>query len=483
MIFRNRVNELADIRRIISSNRPEMIIVYGRRGVGKSLLLSEALRGVPHLAYQATTRTMPQQLEDLTAAFRTFAPHKLLGGPFPSVDAFLNAVGQIAREAGSEPTIVIVDELPYLGLAEPALPSLIQRWWDQLRMSDPTNLKVFLLGSLVSWMESQALLVTGPLHNRRTGQLKLEPMRYSDAALFYPDYAPTDKVIAYGVWGGMPAYLADLDPKQDVWTNLRETALVHSSRLADEPAWLRFADLRSDAIYESILRAIATGCHRPAKIAAAVGKKGADDIMYHLERLCDLGLVVRAVPIHERHSARSKNALYRLADHFVAFWYRFVDRSRHLLALRHYDLALDWVRNQMDEYLAAQVFEDVCRDYLWLSLHSRLPSELSFDQLGAWWKGQNGESDEVDIVATLQGRAVLVGECKWSVRPCGARELTGLGAALRKSSHDLNPVDRPWRALFSRSGFDADLLALATDPSERLLLFTPGDLYPSSSAN
>jgi AAA+ ATPase superfamily predicted ATPase len=478
VVFHNRLHELADIRRFVQSKRPEMVIVYGRRGVGKSALLAEALEGSPYLLYQANTRSLPQQLEDLTAAVQAFAPQEILAGVLTSLDAFLDIVLRLARRASPQPTVVVLDELPYLALADPALPSVMQRWWDQLRRQNPPNLKVFLLGSLVSWMEQQTLVVTGPLHNRRTGQVKLEAMAYADAALFYPSLSSVEKVTAFAIWGGLPSYLAELDPGRDLWDNVRETILVHSGRLADEPGWLRFADLRTDIIYESVLRAVATGSRRPAKIAAAVGKGRADEIMYHLARLCELGLLERVAPIHERDAPRSKNALYRLADQYVAFWYRFVDQSRHLLAMRLYDQALSAIRLQINEYVAVQAFDSVCQQSLWRAFASgQLPAGLEFLDTGAWWKGKNGDSDEIDVVAMDNDHAVLVGECKWSTSPMDMRDLQGLRAALAKASHDLNPIDHPWRALFSRSGFSDDLAALARSPEERLLLFTPDDLY------
>lgn len=460
-----------------------MVVVYGRRGVGKSALLAEALRGSRHFFYQASTRMLPQQLEDLTEAVRAFATQDFVVGVLPSIDSALDAIAQIAARMAPEPAVVVFDELPYLALAEPAISSVLQRWWDRVRQQGPANLKVFLLGSLMSWMEEQTLSVRGPLHNRRTGQIRVEPLGYADSALFYPGYEPVDRVAAYAVWGGMPTYLSEIDPQSDLWSNVRESILVRSGRLAEEPVWLRFADLRSDAVYESILRAVATGSRRPGKIAVAIGRDKADEVMYHLDRLCDLHLLERVVPIHERRTVRSKNSLYRLADHYVAFWYRFVDRLRHLLAMGLYDQAVEAIRRSFDHYVSEQAFEDLCRQYLWRAYATgRLPPDLTFDDIGAWWKSQNGDMDQIDLVATKDDKAVLVGECKWSSQPCGSRELEGLRAALRRAAEDLAPVDRPWRALFSRSGFTSDIVALAADPAERLLLASPAELYASDGA-
>jgi len=477
MPFFDRKRELSDIGEVLASRRPELIVIYGRRGVGKSTLLAEALSGRPHIYYQATTRALPQQLEDITAALRTFAPETVVPGVLPSLDAALRAIAQISRSR-AEPIIVVIDELPYLAQADPATPTVLQRWWDELRRQGTANVKLFLLGSLVSWMEEQTLSERGPLHNRRTGQIRLDALGYRDAALFCADYVPEELVASYAIWGGMPSYLEEIRPELSLWENVRESILRPGARLAEEPRWLRFSDLRSDAVYASILRAIAQGERRPGKIAQAVGRARADDVAFQLERLCDIGLVRRVVPINEAESVRSRHALYVLADHYVAFWYRFVDRLRHLLAMRRYDDALLAIQEGFGRYVSESAFEDICRQFLWEALASgRLPERLQFDQVGSWWVAKEDLQDEVDVVAMSGGRAVLAGECKWSRQPSGARELEGLGAALHKGSRDLRPADRPWRAIFSRAGFADELRALADDPEERILLFTPSDLY------
>lgn len=478
MLFYNRTRELGDIARTLSSNRSELVIIYGRRGVGKSTLLAEALAQHPHFFYQATTRTLTQQLEDITAALRSFAPELVIPGTLPALDALLDTLAQLARSRPESRLIAVIDELPYLAQADSAVPSVLQKWWDGVRRSGLANLKLFLLGSMVSWMEEHTLSERGALYNRRTGQIKLEPLGYNDAALFYPKYSPYDRISAYAVWGGMPSYLDEIDPALGLWQNVERAVLWPGTRLSDEPQWLRFTDLRNDAIYSSVLRAIALGHHRPSKIATAVGKSRADDVKYHLDRLCDLRLVERVAPVHEQHTHGSKHSLYLLADHYVAFWYRYVDRLRHLLGLRKFDTALRQIQADFDKYVSEHVFEDVCRQYIWRAFaDGALPAGLEFDTVGPWWNSREGDSDEIDVVALHDGRAVLVGECKWSNQKAGMRELAGIQAALFKAQADLHPADRLWRAVFSRSGFEPDLVDLAADPAERVLLVSPADLY------
>lgn len=478
MTFHNRTGELDDVAHVLASSRSELIIVYGRRGVGKSALLAEALGLRPYFYYQATTGTLPQQLEDMTSALRDYASDVILPGVLPSFDRLLDALSQLARRRPESALVVVIDELPYLAQADPSVPTVLQRWWDGIRREGLTGLKVFLLGSLVSWMEEHTLAGRGPLHNRRTGQLRLEPLGYVDAALFYPRFEPESRIGAYAIWGGLPTYLEAIRPEISLWENVRDGVLRASARLAEEAAWLRFADLRNDALYASILRAIAHGERRPSRIAMAVGKSRADEVAFPIERLCEMRLVQRVVPIHQTRLLRSRQALYLLADHYVAFWYRFVDPLRHLLRTGRYDDALTQIQQRFDLYVSAGAFEDVCRQALWRAYaEDRLSSELRFEEVGSWWGGRGAMEDQIDVVAARDGRAVLVGECKWSRQPVGRRELEGLDAALRKARDDLNPHEPVWRALFSRSGFTPELVELARDPQARVLLFSPADLY------
>ncbi len=488
--FHNRTAELAAIRRAVASGRPELVIVCGRRGAGKSRLLAEAFAGQRIFWYEATLRVLNDQLEDLAAALRTYAPHAVIGR-LASVGQVLEALADLAEAAPEQVAIWVIDELPWLDRAAPGVATVIKEWWDRRVRGRLSNAKLFLAGSIESWMRAQTMDEGGPLHNRRTRQLQVGPMSYLDASLFYPAYPAVQKIETFAVFGGLPGYLAEIRPERDLWANVADLMLDPTARLAAEPEWYRYGDLRGDAVYASILRAIASGARQPSEIARAIGRHSASEVVFQLDRLCELGLVEREVPIHEREASRSRRARYRLSDHYVAFWYRYVDRLRHLIASYRPNVALAEIRGTFDRYVSSPAFEDVCRQFVHLAaVRGRLPEELAAGVVGSWWTarasgaGNGGEAeagagkgDEIDVVMLREGRTVLVGECKWSAAPVDMRTLSGLTATLRRGHAELRPVDRPWRALFSRSGFHPALQQLAKDPQERLLLVTPDDLF------
>lgn len=154
-------------------------------------------------------RTLPLQLAALTEAFRAAFPGVFLLQPFASTSVFLEALVYEADarkvRGEKEPVCVMIDELPYLADADPGLLTVLQHFWDDTKRCG--NLKLFLCGSYLAFMERQVMDESVPLYNRRTGAMKLTPLDYAEAALFFPNYTPEEKMTGYAVLGGMPSYL------------------------------------------------------------------------------------------------------------------------------------------------------------------------------------------------------------------------------------------------------------------------------------
>ncbi len=477
--FHNRDRERRALREAVQSSRAELFIVYGRRGVGKSALLRAVLtaQGFPFLYYRAVRRTLPLQLAALTEAFRAAFPGVFLPQPFASTSVFLEALvyeaDARAARGDAKPVCVVIDELPYLADVDPGLLTVLQHFWDDTKRR--SNLKLFLCGSYLAFMERQVLDESAPLYNRRTGAMKLEPLDYAEAALFFPKYTPEEKMTAYAVLGGMPSYLEQFDPSLSVEENAKATILRSNTYLAQEPDWLLLEDLRRDVVYGSMLRAAAQGARKPSEIARAIGKDSAQDIGPQLSTLQELGLLVREVPITEKRQARSRSSLYFLSDHYLDFWYRFVDPARSLVAQEQG--AQVWERQiapRLHEYVSRPAFERACRDFLWRSLRAgTLPASLHFAEVGTWW----GAGDvEIDVVAVDEAGAVTAaGYCKWTNSTVDVGDYAALQSDLARAG--FGGVE-PHLFLFSRSGFTERLRALAAaQVPPRLFLIELADLY------
>jgi len=230
------------------------------------------------------------------------------------------------------------------------------------------------------------------------------------------------------------------------------------------------------------VRAIATGAHVPSDIARAVGRHSAAEVVPQLNRLIEAGVVERSAALTTRTGGKAPTR-YDVADQFLTFWYRFIDPRRGIInrARSAEDVAeiAAEIAAAIDEYIGRYVFEGVCREWVWdAATRGALPAGLRVRAVGTWWGGRDGTRDEIDVVAlTTSGEGILYGECKWSAAPMDRRDLGGLRAAIDAARSDITPVDRPWRALFSRSGFHADLRAEAALAENRIILVGLDQLY------
>jgi hypothetical protein len=273
----------------------------------------------------------------------------------------------------------------------------------------------------------------------------------------------------------MPSYLEQFDPTISLHDNALVTILRSNTYLSEEPDWLLLEDLRREVVYGSILRAVAQGERKPSDIAKAIGKDSAQDITQQLTTLQELGLLLREVPVTEKQQARSRNSLYFLADHYLAFWYRFIDPARSLVTQGLGRQVWDrLIAPGFQEYISRPVFEWSCRQYLWRALrHNVLPNNLLITDVGTWW----GAGDvEIDVVALNEAGAVtLAGSCKWTNEPMGMREY----AALQQAVATAGWVEgAPYLYLFSRAGFSERLRQLAEQQeSQRLHLIEVAELY------
>jgi AAA+ ATPase superfamily predicted ATPase len=314
-------------------------------------------------------------------------------------------------------------------------------------------------------METEVLGYRAPLYGRRTQSTLLLPLDLPSSTLFFPRYSADEQFLAWAILGGMPYYLRTFNDQVDIFSNIREHILnAQTAELFNEPRLLLMEELREPRNYFSILRAIAQGNTRLNEIAQASGVGGATMVARYLDLLQQMRLVTRRVPATESQPEKSKRGLYQIDDHFLRFWFRFVHPNHGSLDLGLTDAILDQrVRPDLDNFVAIG-FEEASRQHIArMARQGTLP--FLPENIGAWWDREV----EIDVLAINRTeKKGLVGECKWSIRPVGVNVLEELmqkaGALLRSGE-----IERPYYALFSRSGYTSSLEAHAQE--EGVMLF------------
>jgi hypothetical protein len=317
-MFIGRESELEVLVDLAQGRTPELFVLYGRRRVGKTELLQRFCESCRAVYFQAAQ----VREKDNLRAFRD-ALADVLGDGTGSVtfEDWGAALKFAADRAEGQRLVLVLDEFPYLCEANKGLPSILQRFWDSTGKS--SKLMIVLCGSQVSFMEEEVLSERSPLFGRRTAQRRLEPLAPPDTIGFFPGWSVEDRVLAYGILGGMPAYLRRFDDARSLGENIYREILRPEGYLFEEVQFLLRNELTSPATYNSILSAVARGERKVGDIALSVGVDSTTANKY-LSVLRDLGLVERRIPITDPNPLRSRRGTYHIADRFLAFHFRHV---------------------------------------------------------------------------------------------------------------------------------------------------------------
>ncbi len=469
-MFLCRDHELQILEQHYCQESSELIVIYGRRRVGKTALINEFVKDKKTIFFPALKANASDNLEALSKAIAEYQHPNAVSAPvYRTFDDAFSVITQIVRE---ERVVFVIDEFPYLCDADKSIPSRLQHLLDHDWQD--SHMYLILCGSSMSFMEKEVLSSKSPLFGRRTAQLKLEPLSYADSAVFYPELSPEENAFIYGITGGVPHYIRKLGVKNSVREALLKNFFDSSSYLFEEPDNLLRQELREPAVYNSIITAIAEGASRASDIASKVHL----DTSYcnkYLKVLCELGIVQKVEPVIDRSK---KKIVYRITDQFFRFWYRFVPGNMMAITSGRMDRIYDAVVGEYVHDYMGQTFEYMCRS--WLIEHmEQLPFQIS--DIGEWWGTHPTLKKEVqlDIVAVAPklherqaGNQYLIGSCKYRNEKIGVDELSLIQ---EYASVFTSANDQCFYYIFSKSGFTDGLKKAAEEG--RVTLITLNDMY------
>lgn len=455
-MFVNRLSELDLLEKRFESGKAEFFVLYGRRRVGKTELLARFCEGKRAIFFVSDLGSELSLRTSLSSAINAVLfGSAQMDAVYSSWEALFNTINQAAQQ---ERLVVVLDEFPYLASSHPPLASILQKAWDQSLKN--SKIMLILCGSYIGMMEEVVLGYQAPLYGRRTAQFLLEPLRFKDARLFFPSFSPEDQVRAYAIYGGTPAYLTTILPDMSLNENILNNILTRGSYLYDEVRFILQQELREPRNYFAILQAIAAGKTKLNEIKLATGLDGATA---YLDTLQQLHLVERELPVTEKQPHKSRRGLYRLKDHYLRFWFRFVHPNRSQLEQGGARVILENRLLPELDHFTSLAFEEICKQYF---LQQALLEKLSFSPIamGRWWN----DKEEIDLMVMNDMEAMLV-ECKWSNQPVGTNILTALEKKAASAKKDLG--DRKIQfALCSRSGFTDQMMEVSKERQDVCLV-------------
>ena len=427
MTFHNRESELKRLNESFSRNEKQLVIVFGRRRLGKTTLLRKFSQTHDAFFFSCPISTAGEALKQFQKQMAEKFDEPILRKA--TFSGWQEALEYIFEMAIQRNTPLIFDEFPYLLKSVPGIDSLLQHLWDK------TDKKIWiaLCGSLVSVMRDQVLAQEAPLYGRRSEVIQIRSFSFHDTGLFYPDATFVEKAYWYGFFGGIPAYAEKASSYKSPLEAIEKMILDQNGVLYQEPEFLVREELREPGAYFSILHSLASGKTRPNEIAQDSGVPHSG-INKYLDTLKRMQLVERRVPLTEKNPERSTKALYRMADNFLQFWFRFVFPNRSIIELGRGSILLNGLIKPDLNTFMGPVYELICHQEL--NRNSRKLLGWEAVKIGRYWDHKT----EVDIVVENGfSRRVAFLECKWGKQINVTKTLNTL-----KSKSDLIPQYAGW---------------------------------------
>lgn len=442
------------------------VVLYGRRRVGKTTLIKEFIKGKTTFYFLATEEVESQSMKRLASVVARTTNNPMLQRV--TFSDWLDLFQEIARYRPEEKKVLVIDEYPYLVKTNAAFPSILQNAWDEF-LKD-SNITLILCGSLIGMMRKYALSYESPLYGRRTAQIRLTPLTFTDVYAAQPQ--PFENAVAqYAVTGGVPKYMEFFLPEEDLMEQIKQVVLSKNGFLYEEPSFLLKDEVQSAVNYFSIICGIANGNHKLGKLAGALGLDSSALTPY-LSTLIELGFLLKDTPITEKNPEKSRKGLYFISDNFVRFWFRYVYPYKGELELDNQQIALDELDKDFVQKFLAFAYEDICKD-IFASLCRFGKLDFTPSRIGSYWLNDVSNDTQIDVMAVDHQRKLLfAGECKYHNKPVDAPVYYALEEKVKKST-DLQTAFPSYQViygLFSKSGFTQRMMDQAQGRSDILLI-------------
>lgn len=480
-MFIGREVELKFLENKYQEQKGQMIVLYGRRRVGKTETLREFCKDKPHVFYSCTQSTDKVQLVKFSQLMlKEDIPARNYISEFTDWEKAFHAILDLPY--GEKKKLIVIDEFPYMCKGNTSIPSILQNLWDTEFKN--ANVMIILCGSAMSFIEKELLAEKNPLYGRATGIYKMQEMGFYDAIKFFPNYSPRDKILTYAVLGGIPHYLNQFNPNLPLSENIKRNILTKGSILYSEVDFLLHQELRETSIYNSIIEAVALGNTKLNDISQKSLVENTSKTSVYLRNLIELGIMERefSVDVKLKEQANTNRGTYCLTDNFFRFWYTFGFANFSQLEDGDVNGVYEYVVTPEIHKFASFIFEDVCKEFV-KEQQKRNMLPFRYNKLGRWIgkttiRDEHSETGlriaetEIDLLAIdRDAKSYLVGECKFKKQPFRYTEYLDTVAKL-------SPLKKNaafYYALFSESGFDDKIIEIAQQ-NKSLLLYDLDDI-------
>ena len=418
------------------SDTLELIMVYGRRRVGKTTLLMqfcEAKKSIFHV----TTSTNPHRiLQDLARDINSEIETGKL-----QFDTFQDVLDTIDTLSKRERLIVVFDEFPIMAKTLESSMGDLQRYIDFHK--ENKNLTIVLCGSSLSFMKHQIEDYQSPLYGRKTAKLFIQPFTLNQSHELLPHLSLEELLQVYAVCGGIAQYLLAFSSNTPIKDQIKSLFLQPQGILSNEAIQLLQMEVKDVGTYREVMEQVANGVNQSNKIADKTHKSPAV-VSMALANLEALELARKEKPIGNT----TRRGHWMITDPLFAFYFRFVSPFIGLLDRGATAGPYAYFEKNYQQYLGF-AFEHVCANHLFTQPYP-------FIKAGKWW-GPNPvkkQEEEIAIMAVELDGTAHFGACKWTSEHIDSAVLD----TLMKRSYLAEPNNAHEYWLYAKSGFCKALL-------------------------
>ncbi len=444
--FIGRQKELAILDQLWDSNRAQLLILYGRRRVGKTALLTHWIRasGRRALYWVASPDSALAQLRSFSQAVYNFANPEAPAPESFTYASWEQAWQEVARLAEQERLALVIDEFTYLLEVTPSLASHLQHFWDHIFQN--SNLFLTISGSHLGMMMREVLSYQAPLYGRASAQMHLRPLPFGLTRTAFPKYTAVDRVALYAIFGGIPAYWERIEPQKSMSQNIKDQLLTPNNLMQSEPRLLLQDFISEIHNYWAVLRAVANNARTPKDISTYTGLPNVQ-VPKYLSVLNEAGFVERRISVTA--PANSRTGRHHITDPYLRFYFRFLASRERQLALDLPEQSLAEVSRHLIDFIGMHTWEELSREW---TLRAGAAHVLPFmpNDVGSAWK----TDVQIDVVGiNTMEKTLILGECKWTLSPVDRGVLSKL---VEEKTERIMPGQGNWRLYylgFSRSGW------------------------------
>ena len=409
-MFYGRERQKKSLLDMFQKEEQMISLIYGRRRIGKSELIKQALKEteIQSIYYECKQTTQQNNVDSLA---------EIIGDTFdfpkPAFEDIEELLHFVFKKAEASPLILVFDEYPYLRENVKGLDSIIQSVIDKYK--DTSNMKFIICGSYVDTMK-ELIGKQNPLFGRIDLTIDLKPMDYYESALFYDGFSDEDKVKLYSVFGGIPYYNRLIDANMSVKDNIINLIASPGARLENEVSMYLSSKISKITNANEVFEALAKGFSKYKDILDQSNVSSGPTLVDVLDKLIKMDVVKKETPINDENN--KKKAGYFISDNLSLFYYKYIFRNISRMNIMDSEVFYEkYIHEDFETQYVPAIFEDICKQYL-IRLNKAGKMEEVFEKIGKYYYDDpvNKKNGEFDIV-TLDDKGYIFYEAKFRAEP------------------------------------------------------------------